>query len=73
MDTMYESKLTARRWIAYDLPGNIGWIVWIVCLILMLTQGVMQKSSRMLSSGFPIAIGRLKLFFPIHAHRSMYR
>ena len=40
MNTMYESKLSARRWIAYDLPGNVGWIVWIVCLILLLTQGV---------------------------------
>ena len=40
MGTMYESKLSARRWIAYDLPGNVGWIVWIVCLILLLTQGV---------------------------------
>ena len=39
MYTMYESKLSTRRWIAYDLPGNIGWIIWIVCLILMLTQG----------------------------------
>jgi len=40
MDTVYESKLSARHWIAYDLPGNVGWIVWIVCLILLLTQGV---------------------------------
>ncbi|MBQ9265021.1 MAG: hypothetical protein IJ189_12550 [Clostridia bacterium] len=40
MNAMYESKLSSRRWIAYDLPGNIGWIVWIVCLILLLTQGV---------------------------------
>ena len=36
---MYESKLSARRWIAYDLPGNVGWIVWIICLIRFLTQG----------------------------------
>lgn len=37
---MYESKLSARRWIAYDLPGNVGWIVWIICSIRLLTQGV---------------------------------
>lgn len=40
MNVMYESKLSARRWIAYDLPGNIGWIVWIVCLIPLLKQGI---------------------------------
>ena len=40
MNVLYESKLPAKRWIAYDLPGNVGWIVWIVCLILLLTQGV---------------------------------
>ena len=40
MNVLYESKLPTKRWIAYDLPGNVGWIVWIVCLILLLTQGV---------------------------------
>ena len=40
MNTMYESKLSSKRWIAYDLPGNVGWIIWIVCLVMLLEQGV---------------------------------
>jgi hypothetical protein len=40
MNVLYESKLSARRWIAFDLPGNVGWIIWIVCLILLLKQGI---------------------------------
>ena len=40
MNAMYESKLPAKRWIAYDLPGNAGWILWIVCLVKLLEHGV---------------------------------
>ncbi len=27
---MYETKITTPRWIAYDIPGNIGWILYLV-------------------------------------------
>ena len=40
MNTMYESKISDTRWIAYDLPGNVGWITWIVCLALLLKNGL---------------------------------
>ena len=23
---MYESKISDAKWIAYDIPGNVGWI-----------------------------------------------
>lgn len=39
-DNYYETKITDARWWAYDLPGNIGWIVWFVCLVLCLKQGI---------------------------------
>lgn len=39
MKTLYESKISSARWIAYDLPGNAGWIIWLVCLIRMLRRG----------------------------------
>ena len=35
----YETKISDARWWAYDLPGNIGWIIWLVCLVLCLKQG----------------------------------
>ena len=33
-ERLYESDISAARWIAYDLPGNIGWILYFVGLIL---------------------------------------
>lgn len=29
---MYESKISSARWIAYDIPGNVGWIAFFVGL-----------------------------------------
>lgn len=34
---MYESKISDGRWIAYDLPGNVGWISFLVGLGLCFT------------------------------------
>ena len=31
---IYETKITDLRWIAYDIPGNIGWIVYFIGLFL---------------------------------------
>lgn len=31
---MYESKISDARWIAYDLPGNAGWIAFLAGLIM---------------------------------------
>jgi high-affinity Fe2+/Pb2+ permease len=28
--TMYETKISTPRWIAYDIPGNIGWILYLI-------------------------------------------
>lgn len=32
-DTIYETLISDTRWLAYDIPGNIGWILYLVCLI----------------------------------------
>jgi len=37
---LYESKISTRRWMVYDVLGNAGWITWIVCLILLFRRGV---------------------------------
>ena len=39
MNELYETKISDARWIAYDIPGNIGWIIWFVCLFRSLKQG----------------------------------
>lgn len=35
---MYESKISDRKWIAYDLPGNAGWIAFLIGLVLCFTK-----------------------------------
>ena len=32
-DTIYKTKISDARWWAYDVPGNAGWIMYLVCLI----------------------------------------
>ena len=29
----YESNISTIRWLIYDIPGNVGWIMYLVCLI----------------------------------------
>ena len=38
MDELYETKISNGRWIVYDIPGNIGWIMYIVALILSFVE-----------------------------------
>ena len=40
MKDMYETKISDARWIAYDIPGNIGWTLYIVCLVLCFRNGM---------------------------------
>ena len=30
--TNYKINISDARWMAYDIPGNIGWIAYLVCL-----------------------------------------
>ena len=30
---IFESHISTARWLAYDVPGNVGWIMYLVCLI----------------------------------------
>lgn len=39
MDRIYETKISDARWWAYDIPGNIGWIVYLVCLVKRCMKG----------------------------------
>ena len=34
MKILYETKISDKRWYLYDVPGNVGWIAYIVCAIL---------------------------------------
>ena len=39
MKEQYRTAISDRRWIAYDIPGNIGWITWLVCTV----RGLREK------------------------------
>ena len=32
-DVIYESHISTARWLVYDVPGNVGWILYLICLI----------------------------------------
>ena len=33
-EKVYESHISTVRWLIYDVPGNVGWILYLICLIL---------------------------------------
>lgn len=33
-EQIYKSNISDTRWIAYDLPGNVGWIAYIAALMI---------------------------------------
>ena len=39
MEQLYETKISNARWMAYDLPGNVGWILYCVCVGLLFARG----------------------------------
>ena len=32
-DRIYETDISNARWMAYDIPGNVGWIIYMACLV----------------------------------------
>ena len=39
MKELYETKISDARWWLYDIPGNIGWIIYYVCYVRLVLQG----------------------------------
>ena len=31
-NTIYKTEISDARWWAYDVPGNVGWIMYLICL-----------------------------------------
>lgn len=53
--------LTDVQWWCYDIPGNIGWIIWIVCNVKALMEGVNLFSILMLIPTILMLIGVVEL------------
>ena len=56
-NTIYKTEISDTRWWAYDIPGNVGWIMYLVCLI----QCFVKRPAFMnaLSVRIPLLIGVL--------------
>ena len=39
-EIIYETEISDARWWAYDVPGNAGWIAYLVCLVKNLKRGL---------------------------------
>ena len=37
-DRIYVTDISNARWMAYDIPGNVGWIIYIACLVRCFTR-----------------------------------
>ena len=33
-EVVYKSSISDIRWMVYDVPGNVGWILYLICLAL---------------------------------------
>lgn len=47
---MYESKISNAKWIAYDIPGNLGWISFLAALLLCLFKRPELLRNRLLAA-----------------------
>ena len=61
MGDLYEMRLSDAQWWACDIPGNIGWIVWIVCAVLCLKNGVTLFSALAVLAALLMLLGVIEL------------
>ena len=38
MNEIYQTNITDEKWIAYDIPGNVGWLMYVIGLIVFTIQ-----------------------------------
>ena len=56
-ETLYEMKISDARWRAYDVPGNAGWIAYLICLAKNLKRGLKAFSLAALLPGGLMLLG----------------
>ena len=56
-ETLYETKISGERWWAYDIPGNAGWIAYLVCLVKSMKSGLNAFNALALLSGGLMGLG----------------
>lgn len=61
MKEMYETKISDARWWAYDIPGNLGWIIYLVCLVKLMRRGFGALSAFALIPAICMLVGVAEL------------
>ena len=61
MRNLYEMQLSDAQWWAYDIPGNIGWIVWIAGTVLCWMDGVTPFSILAVLPALLMLVGVIEL------------
>ena len=61
MNDLYETRISSVHWWAYDLPGNAGWIIWLVCTWKCLAQGITVYSVLCLLPALLMIIGIVEI------------
>ena len=56
MKEIYETKISDARWIAYDIPGNIGWILYFVGLVPCFANQSQWRQSPLMMTLLMIAV-----------------
>ena len=56
-ETLYETKISDERWWAYDIPGNAGWIAYLVCLVKSIKSGLNAFNALALLPGGLMLLG----------------
>ena len=53
MTANYRTTISDKRWIAYDIPGNIGWITWLMCTVKEIREkGVLRSITAIVPAVF---------------------
>ena len=61
MNSLYETRISTGQWWAYDLPGNAGWIIWMICTWKCLAQGITVFSVLSLLPAILMIIGIIEI------------
>ena len=61
MNDLYETRISTGQWWAYDLPGNAGWIIWLICTWKCLAQGITVFSVLSLLPAILMIIGIIEI------------
>jgi hypothetical protein len=56
-EIIYETEISDARWWAYDIPGNAGWIAYLVCLVKSMKSGLNAFNALALLSGGLMGLG----------------